>query len=344
MLNPPRFLFIHLSEECNLRCPHCLYWKTPPTPRTSSIPIERKLELLSEFAGLNPRGVVVTCGAESTTHLDEFFRFTLECRRLGLRCLSVTNGSRISTSGMAERIIVEGPTEISVSLDSHVERLHDEMRGVKGAYASAVRSIRLLLKARQDLNRPDQRVHAMLLLLDDNYLSLEDTYDFVLNQLGADKLKINLLQPTFGCSSGPDEFFTRHSSMDADKLETILRRCDSRFKLDLNPAWISHVGMYARSLANSPNCARGWDQPIHTSEQICNSPDRNIVVDMTGMARLCISEGFPGSRLSRPGDMKNFWENSDWIRSRMKTCTQLCGISHSMRRVSATFDGITHFN
>jgi MoaA/NifB/PqqE/SkfB family radical SAM enzyme len=344
MMKPPTFLFVHLSEECNLRCTHCHYWKPSIRPKADNISIERKMELLSEFASLNPRGVVVTCGAESTMHLDEFFQFTRECRRLGLRCLSVTNGSKISTSTIADQVVADGPTEISVSLDSHVESLHDEMRGVKGSFKSAARAIKLLLESRRKLGRMGQRVHAMLLLFDDNYLDLEDTYDFALNELGVDKLKINVLQPTFGCSSGPDEFFTRHSRMDADRLEAVLHRCNQRFKLNANPIWISQVGMYVRTLSKAAVNERGWSVPIHTTEQICNSPDRNIVIDMSGTARLCVSEGFPGMDLRHPGDMLFFWESSGILRGQMRTCTQLCGITHSMRRISSTFDGLTHFD
>jgi MoaA/NifB/PqqE/SkfB family radical SAM enzyme len=341
MLKPPKFLFVHFSDECNLKCNHCFYWQ--PSASDGNISIGQKIALLAEFADLNPKGVVVTCGAESTIHLDDFFRFTLECRRLGLRCLSVTNGSKISTPAMAEQVIVEGPTEISVSLDSHIEELHDEMRGVKGAFKAATRAIRMLLEARKKASRLDQRIHAMLLLLDSNYLDLEDTYDFALNKLGVDKLKINLLQPTFGCSSGHDEFFTKHSSMDPEKLEDILHRCNQRFNLKASPIWISQVGMYVRAVANSPKDERGWSKPICTPEQICNSYERNIVVDMKGIARLCISDRFPGAPMLRPGDMKRFWESSDRLREQMKTCTQLCGITHSMRRISSTFDGLTRF-
>ena len=341
MLKPPKFLFVHLSDECNLKCTHCFYWQ--PTPKANNISIDRKIALLSEFADLNPKGVVVTCGAESTIHIDEFFQFTRECRRLGLRCLSVTNGTKISTATMADQVIIDGPTEISVSLDSHIESLHDEMRGVVGAFKSATRAIRLLLDARKRAGRLDQRVHAMLLLLDSNYLDLEDTYDFALNQLGVDKLKINVLQPTFGCSAGPDPFFTKHSSMDADKLEAILHRCNQRFNLNANPVWISQVGMYVRSVTNAPKDERGWSKPIQTTEQICNSYERNIVVDMKGIARLCISDRFSGAPMLRPGDMRKFWESSGRLREQMKTCTQLCGITHSMRRISSTFDGLTRF-
>ena len=342
-VEPPRFLFVHLSETCNLRCQHCLYWKPVEHDTSSNISIGRKLELLEEFADLSPRGVVVTCGAESTMNLAEFYLFTTKCQQLDLRCLSVTNGTAVATATAAEKMIEHGPTELSVSLDSHLEDLHDELRGVRGAYKSATRAIRLLLEARKAMGRPSNRIHAMLLLCGDNYLDLEDTYDFALNFLGVDKLKINMLQPTFGCSEGPDPFFIDHSTMDADRLVAILQRCNDRFDLHFNPIWVSQVSMYARAVAAAPKERRGWSHPIFTPDHICNSYERNLVVDMKGVARLCVSEGYPGQFLRRSGDLRMFWETSDNIRERMRRCRHLCGITHSMRRVSSTIEGSDHF-
>ena len=343
-MKPPRFLFVHLSETCNLKCQHCLYWQPVAPEAAGHFPLESKIALLAEFAAMNPRGVVVTCGAESTMDLEGFFRFTMACHDLGLRCVSVSNGTKVNTDASARRMVLEGPTELSISIDSHLEELHDEMRGVPGSFKVAVRALRLLLKARETLGMSANRIHAMLLLMDNNYLDLEATYDFVLNNLGVDKLKLNILQPTFGCSSGPDEFFVKHSTMDADLLEPILHRCNARFHLNMNPVWIGQVLMYVRSVAASPKEGRGWSKPIKTTEHICNSYERNIVVDMKGIARLCVSEGYPGVELKVPGDMRRFWETSEAIREKMRNCNHLCGITHSMRRVSTTFEGLTHFD
>lgn len=343
-MKPPRFLFVHLSESCNLKCQHCLYWQPVTHDTTDNFPLEKKIELLSEFSAMNPRGVVVTCGAESTMDLEGFYRFTVACHALGLRCVSVSNGTKVNTDSTARRMVLEGPTELSISIDSHHEALHDEMRGVTGSFKVAVRAVRLLLAARRTLGLEDNRIHAMLLVMSNNYLELEDTYDFALNGLGVDKLKLNFLQPTFGCSSGPDEFFVKHSDMDPDKLAQILRRCNERFSLDMNPVWMSQAEMYVRSVSSAPKEGRGWSNPIKTTEHICNSYERNIVVDMKGVARLCVSEGYPGVALRRPGDMRNFWETAETLREKMRKCNHLCGITHSMRRVSTTFGGLTHFD
>ena len=69
-------------------------------------------------------------------------------RALGLRCLSVINGTRVRDPERADRMVLAGPHEISVSLNSHRPDLHDRTRGVKGAFTKAVKALRLLLEAR----------------------------------------------------------------------------------------------------------------------------------------------------------------------------------------------------
>jgi hypothetical protein len=60
------------------------------------------------------------------------------------------------------------------------------------------------------------------------------------------------------------------------------------------------------------------------------------MVDLCGEARLCFSNGFPGMQLKRTGHLAKFWFGSDRLRRKMAQCRQYCGISHSVRRISAT--------
>lgn len=336
MRMPPQFLYVHVNKRCNLRCQHCDFWKQDDSDKHNYLPWERKRDILAEFAEMNPQGKVVICGGEKLLDLEDYFLITMECRGLGLRALGVTNGTRICDERLAERLIREGAHEISVSLDSHIESLHDEMRGMRGAFRKAVNAIRLLLAARQRLNAIDTRIYVMGLIFSRNYQDLDDFYNFVLNDLKADKLKLNFIQPTFGHQGETDDFFARHHDVDPDKLAEIIMKCDGKYNLGLNPVWLNHVRMYFRSLKNSPDVQRGWGARTGTEEHICNSYERNIMVDHYGVASLCFSTSFPGRRLQKKGDLQAFWEGSDAIRTQMRQCNRYCGISHSVRRETST--------
>ena len=337
-LPPPRFLFVHVNKRCNLRCRHCDYWKKEDIDKNRYIRGERMERLLREFSVLSPAGKVVICGGEKLLDPDDVFLITATCRELGLRAIGVTNGTLIENRNFAERLIREGPHEISVSLNSHREDLHDHTRGVPGAFSKAVRAVRLLLEARAKTGSPETRIYIMGLIFSSNYKELEEFYEFVLNTVGADKLKLNFLQPSFGHETSVDRFFAEHSRMDSDLLMSNIDRCDQRFGLGLNPFWKENVAMYCRSLGKCRDIEKGWWTGNQTERPICNSYERNIIVDHFGMARLCFSRNFPGMQLEKDGDLIRFWKGRETEKTRMamRNCKLLCGISHSVRRESAT--------
>jgi MoaA/NifB/PqqE/SkfB family radical SAM enzyme len=335
-LLPPRFLYLQVNKRCNLRCTHCDFWMRDDDGESDYLGGARLAEVIEEFSEMNPRGAIVLCGGEPMLSLDRYFEITTLSRRQGLRSLSVVNGTRIRTTEMARRMIGNGPDEISISFNSHNPEVHDRTRGITGAFDKAAAAVRLLLDARRELGNSDTRIYVMGLVFDESYRDLEAFYEFVLNDLGADKLKLNFLQPSFGHDKDGDAFFAVHARLDAADLVKIIERCDKRFKLGLNPLWLKQVGMYFRSLAAAQNLDKGWGSAAQTSEHICNTYERNIMVDHYGFARLCFANEFRGVALERYGDLRRFWNTANDIREKMSSCNRLCGISHSVRRETST--------
>ena len=121
-----------------------------------------------------------------------------------------------------------------------------------------------------------------------------------------------------------------------EKLAAILNKCNVKYRLNLNPAWVEVVRMYHRSVNNNNDALLGWRGSKGTEKNICNSYERNIMVNLYGHARLCFAPRFPAFKLTRHGDLRYFWENSGRIRAMMKQCKAYCGISHSVRKENAT--------
>lgn len=94
--------------------------------------------------------------------------------------------------------------------------------------------------------------------------------------------------------------------------------------------------MYHRSVRDNGGMRWGWHRGKGTANHICNSYERNIMVDLYGRARLCFNPAFPATQLYSPGDLKRFWEDSGRLREKMSRCNRYCGISHSVRKESAT--------
>ena len=335
-MNPPRFLFLSINEICNLRCLHCTYWQSSRKPQMA---LARRVEIVQEFSELSPRGNVVICGGEPMLDNSTYFEICRTSRRLGLRTLSVVNGTQIQNPHEALHVIEEGPDEISVSLDHPNPDMHDYVRGVPGSHATAVQALRLLLKTRGV--RPNPRIYVMGLLSRSTSLVLPDFYHLVLDVIGADKLKLNSIQPCFvqtrlGQQVNEDHFFASESQVDPTALRTSLTECSTKYNLHLNPNWIEQITSYFHNLRGIPELERGWVCGVNTADHICNSAERNLMVDVAGRASLCFSEAFRSVQLNQPGDLRQFWETSDDVREKMQACYRLCGISHSVRNSSAT--------
>ncbi len=335
---PPRFLFLDMNQRCNLRCRHCHYWRKDDEDRRNYTPPSRRREILQEFAALNPCGTVVICGGESMLDLDDYFSITRECIRQSLRCFSVINGTRVQSQAMADRMIAEGPSEITVSVNSHKASVHDQSRGVEGNHRQVVTALRLLIDSR-DRQKVKKPIYAMAVVFKGNYRDLDPFYAFILNGVGADKLKLNFLQPSFGFPKWKlvDRFFRENVVSDYEELASLIQACDRKYGLNLNPAWIENVKMYHRSIRKNRNAGLGWLHRTGTEEHICNTYDRNIMVDLYGNAGLCFNSAFPSFPLRAEGDLEAFWnERSLPVREKMRKCNRYCGISHSVRRENAT--------
>lgn len=327
----PKFLFMTVNRRCNLRCEHCIYWKNED--KDDYLSLTTRQEFIREFGRIaQPDAAVVICGGESMLDYDVYMGVAEAARSNGLRCLSVINGTRVKTPETAREMVTRGPTEITISVDSPYPDIHDEIRGVKNAHFMAIRALELLLHAREQL-KTQTKIYAMAVVSERNYRDLDLFYNFILHQVGADKLKLNILQPSFG-NVIPDVCFKDNTIKDIPEFLAILKHCGEKYALHLNPEWIETVQMYLRSVpANNP--LRGWLHRTGTPQPICNTYERNIMLDEYGFARLCFSPAFPGERVT-PGTLGAFWNRADAWRYQMRTCTRFCGISHSVRRVAAT--------
>ncbi len=333
---PPRFMFLQTNQRCNLRCTHCEYWRNDDDQKASYVSLEGRRELVREFAALGGQNVV-TCGGEPMLDLEEYFDLMGACRAHGVGCLSVVNGTRIQSAAVADRMIAEGPTEITISLDHWQPEENDRLRGVQNAHRMAVQALRLLLEARTRAGAKTP-IYVMTILSEDTWPTLERFYEFALDELGVDKLKLNVLQPTFQ-GVGHDTYFAGARVSDVAACMAAIRKCDARWHLERNPKWLDDVEMYLTSVTACASPLLGWSNR-GTTEAICNSYDRNIMIDLYGRAKLCFSGSFPSVHLVQSGDLTRFWQSDSVpIRESMLGCKQWCGISHSVRASSSLVRG-----
>lgn len=78
--------------------------------------------------------------------------------------------------------------------------------------------------------------------------------------------------------------------------------------------------------------------PLQTTEKLCNSPDRNVVVEIEAKMRLCFHAKFPSVPYREWGDLRRYWyaPETEKLRAKMRTCRDFCGICHTFKREPAT--------
>ncbi len=145
-VHPLRYLFVEVTQRCNLACRHCGSdcGREPATNELSTSEWLAFFAYLRDKAGTRDLTVVVT-GGEPLCH-PELPRLLAGLRDNGLRFGMVTNAWALDTRRV-ELLMSHGLFSITVSLDGLAPQ-HDDLRGKKGSFERAVQGIRNLVEAR----------------------------------------------------------------------------------------------------------------------------------------------------------------------------------------------------
>ncbi len=123
-------VFLKLTRTCNNICSFCcdtVFWNG------THMDSERVRAKILEGAEKGMKRLFLS-GGEPTIHPD-FIRFIKYGRTLGYdQIITITNGRMFFYDEFAEKSVRAGLSEIIFSLNSHDEKTHDALVGVKGAY------------------------------------------------------------------------------------------------------------------------------------------------------------------------------------------------------------------
>jgi MoaA/NifB/PqqE/SkfB family radical SAM enzyme len=322
----PSTLFVQLTTECNYRCRYCHMWTLKDDP--SALTTAEKTRLISDFHELNPAGQVVFTGGETMMKKAEFFSLTRHCRTLGLRSAANTNGSFIQPEDH-DILMCDGPNYLVLSLDSNLSSLHDYSRGVPGSFVATVATIAALLRA-----RGYQSGRSMVEIITNSVVSadnIEGLFDFLafVTELGVDGATLQILSPTFHRRGGRDVFYERHFFKDKGRAVAVLDELRHRREefpvLRITDTDLRWMQMYI-------------ERPEFLDEPVCNSHERNIMVDYLGDVQLCfdmrqIFDGKPIGNI-RLQPLHVLWggQRAAAAREIMEHCRRSCGMLNCHRR------------
>lgn len=184
---PLKSLYINPTQYCNLCCRHC--WLSPQV----------KDELSGEEKELSAREIIGAIDASRPLGLDsvkltggepllrpESADVIKYCASEGVSTVIETNGTLVSEK-VASIIAECDVDQVSISLDSFDENVHDVLRGAKGAYKKAMDGVKRLI----DHGVIPQIVYS---LYKDNFSHFSSFVDHM-DKLGIFSIKINTISP-----------------------------------------------------------------------------------------------------------------------------------------------------
>lgn len=132
-----------ITYACNNDCSHCYNEKKRCG---SSIPADQWKTILKSIADLGVPHVVFTGG--EPTLMPELVDLIRYSESLGLITGMNTNGRRLSRADYMDKIADSGIDHIQITLESHLEAVHDEMVRSPGAWRETVEGIRNAVKSK----------------------------------------------------------------------------------------------------------------------------------------------------------------------------------------------------
>jgi len=141
-LNYPLQVFLGLTYHCNLNCKHC--YSKDKRNQPDKIDTKRAKTLLKELSSLGIFKVVFTHG-ENLLRKD-FFEILEYCNRLNLYSILISNGIILNDELVIKKIKESKLSKLFISLDSLAQDYHDNLRGKKGSWNSAVNVLNLCSK------------------------------------------------------------------------------------------------------------------------------------------------------------------------------------------------------
>lgn len=215
-LQAPKMLMLYVTDNCNLRCKHCFYWKEVDNPRNahSIEEIEKLTKSLKERLDL-----LTLTGGEPFVRKD-----LVDIVRLFVQNNKVKR-IHIATNGLLPDLTVRKTNDMLALLGSHTrltmqfsidgfEDAHDTVRGMKGAFQKTCETVKKLM----EIHDKRLAVSVATVVHRDNFHEMKNFKDFINHELGV-PMKINVLRKPTSVRGVAPEFMEAFDIREDDGYE-----------------------------------------------------------------------------------------------------------------------------
>ena len=301
--------------------------KDPPNSLTS----EEWLEVVHGAASVSTNETrVILFGGEPFLHKDRVFKICERARSLGMQTSVITNASLLEEEDFFS-LLERGPDIINLSIDTPLAELHDNIRGMPGAFAKTLQ----FLKKFKSFNHTQQshrkiQIDCIAVVSKSSLATLEE-HIYFLRESGFDGVFFNVLSPTLKRKGASDPYFEKESKFYAQELSSTFQKI-KKLKRGMFNEFIRN------SLSDLDLFAEYLENPTHDfSRAVCNSL-QTVFVDPSGEVGFCnYTKDFiepKGMGNVREKSIANIWQQpeSKNIQHKMQACTKPCG-AHGCHRI-----------
>jgi MoaA/NifB/PqqE/SkfB family radical SAM enzyme len=189
----PLQLIFFVTSRCNLRCRHCFYWKKLNHSKKKELTL-KEIEKIAKNSRLDLLWLCLT-GGEPFLRSDLAEIASAFCRWGKVANISIPTNAQLKgkTLEITQKMLSLCPNTyiaLNVSLDG-LEKTHDKIRGVKGAFAKTVETFFELKKLKRFSNFG---LSLLTTVMAENQKDLKKLYFFARDELQPDYLNLNLIR------------------------------------------------------------------------------------------------------------------------------------------------------
>ncbi len=290
----PVYVVWELTLKCDLACRHC--GSRAGVERPDELSLDEALDLVQQMHDMGVKEVTLI-GGEAYLY-DGWLEVVRSIRSFGMQCSVVTAG-RNWTLELARAAKQAGVQTVSFSLDGD-EVVHDRLRGVSGAYKSALaglensRAVGLPRSINTQVNRLSQP-------------HLAHIFERLL-EFGAHGWQIQLTVPAGRAADEPEVLLQPYDLLDLfPRLAELKQRCEANAIKCLLGNNVGYFGPYDHVLRNMSACGHSGT---------CKAGRLALGLEANGDIKGCPSlpsATFVGGNI-REHSLKDIWERSTALR------------------------------
>ena len=323
----PKPLYIGLSvgTVCNLKCKQCDIWKIPSSPEKylKTKGIKKILKDLRNWLG--PFRLVFT-GAEPLIRKD-IIEILEYASKNDIYTVITSNGWLIDKK-IATKMVNSGVNVINISLDGSRDKTHDYLRGRKGSFERAIKSLDYLVEARDRENRKRPSIYINTVISEQNISQLEELV-LLAEEKNLDAIRFQALESKwlFGEEKYNQKWFKK-SLLWPKNYEKVKKALDKLKDLKVNGLPIKNT------LRELKDLKIYYQNPwvLVKRYKVCFVGVRNFSIDEYGKVKLCFGMRPVGDLLKK--SPRSIWYGNEAMKLRevIRQCRRSCLILPCNRR------------